>query len=138
MTKSTYRKSDSCVLDVSDRTPIVWASNSLTNYFVLTVPSAAPPLTVQSFSSPTEINITWDLLTTSVSHGIVFGYKLLVTQMFTDPLEELLVTIEDGSQTSFIFGNLSVLTKYQVQIAAYTSKGSGNYSDPVFAGKRLS
>lgn len=114
------------------------AKFSLTSYFVLTVPSGAPPLFRQNFFSPTEIKITWELLPASVSHGIVFGYKLLVKQMFTDSPEELLVTIEDGSQTSFTFGNLSVFTKYQVQIAAFTSKGPGNYSNPVLAGKRLS
>ncbi|XP_078352738.1 uncharacterized protein LOC144637533 isoform X2 [Oculina patagonica] len=103
------------------------------------VPSGAPQFVVQSFYSPTAIKVTWDLLPASLSHGIILGYIIHVKQTgtdVTDPPEDLLeesVLVEDASQTSFMFGNLSILTKYQVQIAAYTSKGPGNFSDPVFA-----
>lgn len=112
----------------------------LTNLF-LTVPSGAPSLVVQSFYSPSAIEITWDLLPPSVSHGTVLGYKIHVNQTRTDdtdPTEDLLrkrVLVGNASQTSFIFRNLSLFSKYQFQIAAYTSKGDGNFSDPVFGGK---
>ena len=85
--------------------------------------------------------VTWDLLPASVSHGIVLGYEIHVKEVTSDTnlpedLFEELVLIEDASQTSFPFGNLSLATKYQVQMAAYTSKGAGPLSDLVHAGKR--
>ena len=94
----------------------------------------------QSFYSKTAIMITWDLLPASVSHGIVLGYEIHVKEVTSDAdlPEDLLeewILIENASQTSFRFGNLSLATKYQVQMAAYTSKGVGPLSDFVYAGK---
>ena len=85
--------------------------------------------------------ITWNLLPASASHGTVLGYKIHVKEARSDTnlpedLFEEWVLIENASQTSFRFGNLSLTTKYQVQMAAYTSKGVGHLSDMVYAGKR--
>ena len=85
--------------------------------------------------------ITWDLLPVSVSHGTVTGYEIHVKEIRSDPnlpddLFEEWVKIENGLQTSFTFGNLSIATKYQVQMAANTSKGGGRLSGVVYAGKR--
>lgn len=106
-----------------------------------TVPSGAPQPVAKSFYSKTAIMITWDLLPTSVSHGTVIGYEIHVKEARSDTnlpedLFEEWVKIENGSQTSFRFGNLSLATKYQVQMAAYTSKGAGRLSAVVYAGKR--
>ena len=95
----------------------------------------------QSFHSKTAIMITWDLLSASVSHGTVIGYKIHVKEVRSDTdlpedLFEEWVEIENGLQTWFRFGNLSLATKYQVQMAAYTSRGAGRLSDVVYAGKR--
>ena len=95
----------------------------------------------QSFYSKTAIMITWDLLPVSVSHGTVIGYEIHVKEvrsdpnLLDDPFDER-VKIENGSQTSFTFGNLSMATKYQVQMAANTSKGAGRLSGVVYVGKR--
>ena len=85
--------------------------------------------------------ITWDLLSVSVTHGTVIGYEIHVKEVSSDPnppddLFEERVKIENGLQTSFRFGNLSLATKYKVQIAACTSKGAGRLSNVVYAGKR--
>lgn len=95
----------------------------------------------QNFYKKTAIRITWDLLPVSVSHGNVIGYEIHVKEVRSDPnlpddLFEKRVKIENGSQTSFTIGNLSIATKYQVQIAANTSKGAGGFSGVVYAGKR--
>jgi len=84
--------------------------------------------------------ITWDLLPASVSHGTVIGYEIHVKEVESDTdlpedLYEEWVKVENGLQTSHRFGNLSLATKYQVQMAAYTSKGAGRLSNVVYAGK---
>ena len=85
--------------------------------------------------------ITWNVLPVSVTHGTVIGYEIHVKEVRSDPnlsddLFKEWVKIENGLQTSFTFGNLSLATKYQVQISACTSKGAGRLSDVVYAGKR--
>ena len=85
--------------------------------------------------------LTWDLLPVSVSHGTVIGYEIHVKEVRSDTnvpedLFEEWVKVENGLQTSYRFGNLSLATKYQVQMAAYTSKGAGPLSNVVYAGKK--
>ncbi|KAJ7323752.1 hypothetical protein OS493_030876 [Desmophyllum pertusum] len=102
------------------------------------VPSGAPHPVAEKFFSPTAINVTWEVLPASVSHGTVIGYKIHVkqtasaTQSPEVPLQEFTWMV-DASKNSFTLGNLSLFTKYQVQMAASTSKGFGNFSNPIFA-----
>ena len=89
--------------------------------------------------SPTAVKVTWEV--PSDLQGTISGYKLHIveTRSSTKPPETLfeeLMIIQNASQTSLIISNLSIFTTYQIKMAAFNSKGMGNFSDPVIVGKK--
>ncbi|XP_067028632.1 uncharacterized protein [Acropora muricata] len=87
--------------------------------------------------SPSAIKVTWTL--PSKNQGIaITGFYLHIKEQESSslkpkPLFENIITLANASQTSLVIRNLSVLTKYQVQMAAYSGRTVGNYSSPIIA-----
>ncbi|XP_029188923.2 uncharacterized protein LOC114956073 isoform X1 [Acropora millepora] len=87
--------------------------------------------------SPSAIKVTWTLPSKNQGIAITGFYLHIKEQESSSPkpkaLFENIITLANASQTSLVIRNLSVLTKYQVQMAANSGRKVGNYSSPIIA-----
>lgn len=89
--------------------------------------------------SPSAIKVTWTL--PLKNQGVpIAGFYLHIKEKESSSLKpktlfENIITLANASQTSLVIRNLSILTKYQVRMAAYYGRKVGNYSPPIIAGK---
>ncbi|XP_074610736.1 uncharacterized protein LOC141865386 isoform X1 [Acropora palmata] len=87
--------------------------------------------------SPSAVKVTWTV--PSKNQGVpITGFYLHIKEKESSSLKpkalfENIITLANASQTSLVIRNLSVLTKYQVQMAAYSGRKVGNYSSPIIA-----
>ena len=89
------------------------------------------------YYSPTAVKVTWEILN---NNRTISGYKLHIVETGSSrepPLApfEKIIKIQNASQTSLVIFNLSIFTRYQIRMAAYSYKEVGDFSFPVIAGR---
>ena len=80
--------------------------------------------------------MTWEIRN---NKRTISGYILHIVETGSSrdpPLApfEKIITIQNASQTSLVISNLSIFTRYQIRMAAYSYKEVGDFSFPVIAG----
>ncbi|CAH3165785.1 unnamed protein product [Porites lobata] len=95
-----------------------------------------PQPLVEMYYSPTAVKVTWEILN---NNRTISGYKLHIAETGSSrepPLApfEKIIKIQNASQTSLVISNLSIFTRYQIRMAAYSYKEVGDFSFPVIAG----
>lgn len=115
---------------------VFFVKQVLLSFAVITI---VPQPSSEGSFSPSAIKVTWTL--PSKNQGIaITGFYLHIKEKESSSLKpkalfENIITLANASQTSLVIRNLSVLTKYQVQMAAYSGRKVGNYSSPIIVGK---
>lgn len=99
-------------------------------FFFFQVPDERPPrLKAESFTSPTNLPITWESFPVGVIPGVLTGYQLWYTPTARgdDDIEEgQRKTIQIAAdQRRVVLENLEINTKYKIELAARTKKGLG-------------
>ena len=89
------------------------------------------------YYSPTAVKVMWEILN---NNGTISGYKLHIVETGSSrepPLApfEKIIKIQNASQTSLVISSLSIFTRYQIRMAAYSYKEVGDFSFPVIAGR---
>ena len=91
------------------------------------------------YYSPTAVKVTWEILN---NNRTISGYKLHIVETGSSrepPLApfEKIIKIQNASQTSLVIFNLSIFTRYQIRMAAYSYKEVGDFSFSVIAGRLI-
>ena len=105
--------------------------------FLFLVRISIPQPLVEMYYSPTAVKVTWEVLN---NNRTISGYKLHIVETGSSrepPLApfEKIIKIQNASQTSLVISNLSIFTRYQIRMAAYSYKEVGDFSFPVIAGR---
>ena len=105
--------------------------------FLFLVRISIPQPLVEMYYSPTAVKVTWEILN---NNRTISGYKLHIVETGSSrepPLApfEKVIKIQNASQTSLVICNLSIFTRYQIRMAAYSYKEVGDLSFPVIAGR---
>ena len=99
-----------------------------------------PPLglTALNLTSEAYINVSWSPLPTDQVNGILLGYSLKYQRIQTSE-REVFDTKEHTLNASDLSISLQVQTysTYRIQVAAFTRKGMGPYSEYAYASKYL-
>ena len=90
------------------------------------VPDQAPQNVLAFNTSSTSINVTWQPVAVGHVRGILLGYRLVYQHLN----EEVNVTVSHQSTRQQIVG-LKKFTVYSFSIAAFTSKGTGPFSNSI-------
>ena len=95
-----------------------------------TVPSASP----QNFGgyniSKNEILVSWDVVAPDHVNGIILGYYVTWNEIQSSSGEAFNKSVLFPS-TNTTFGGLQPFTFYSFQVAAYTIKGKGPFSENI-------
>lgn len=90
----------------------------------------------------TTIQLKWDHKTLKILYGDIQAYVLLFTlvRVNGEPVakSEPKKIIICGSFEEYLLTNLSKFSQYSIQMAIFTAKGVGKYSDPTYGGTRHS
>ena len=90
----------------------------------------------------TTIQLKWDHKTLKILYGDIQAYVLLFTlvRVNGEPVakSEQKKIIICGSFEEYLLTNLSKFSQYSIQMAIFTAKGVGKYSDPTYGGTRHS
>ncbi|XP_068688561.1 uncharacterized protein [Montipora foliosa] len=100
-----------------------------------------PPINVRApnKTSPTKITVQWNPIPDNFYvHGILRGYKVFYTAIATankkhDEVMETKEIILNSSTRFIVLKNLSVFTRYEIEVLAFTAKGDGVRSDAIRA-----
>ena len=97
---------------------------------IVTAPNDSPQnVSATSFSS-TTIDVSWEEVPPADRNGLIITYEVLF-----EPLETFgQLTISETRNTtniSIVLDNLHPFVEYSVSVRAYTSEGSGPYSDVI-------
>ena len=93
---------------------------------LIIVPPAPENVRVYRLSS-TSMFVSWDTIPLNVSRGFVQNYTVTYRSQDTQILNEVTVV---GSQNNAMITNLIPMQQYIVLVAATTSAGQGNISNP--------
>ena len=101
---------------------------------------SSPPLniTAHNRTSPNGVAVWWGSVPHRHRLGIILGYKLRVRQIaagndiITHSDERVLTT--EGSKREALIDGLETFASFMVEIAAFTRKGVGPFSEPIIAG----
>ena len=93
---------------------------------ILTVPPAPENVRVYRLSS-TSMFVSWDTIPLTVSRGFVHNYTVTYQSHDTQILNEVTVV---GTQNNVLIANLIPMQQYVVSVAATTSAGRGDASNP--------
>lgn len=89
----------------------------------------------------TTIQLKWDHETLKRMYGDIQAYVLLFTlvRVNGEPVakSEPKKIVICGSFEEYLLTNLSKFSQYSIQMAIFTAKGVGKYSDPTYGGTRL-
>ena len=89
-----------------------------------------PPLNVQTYNtSSRSLRVTWDLVPAEWRFGIVLGYHVIITD--TRDGQEYLNDVKANANRSLERAGFERYTNYTVKVAAYTIKGTGNFSEAI-------
>ncbi|OWF38939.1 Down syndrome cell adhesion molecule [Mizuhopecten yessoensis] len=95
------------------------------------VPSQ-PPQGVQANAINSQaIKVIWSPPPLFTLHGILQGYRILYKPVRKDE-DESDANIETSSKLEVTISNLQKYTNYSIQVLAYTRKGEGVRSDPIY------
>ena len=95
------------------------------------VPSQ-PPEDVQATSlNSTSIKVAWSPPSLLTLHGILQGYKILYKPVRQDE-DEGDANFKMTTRLDVVLSRLEKFTNYSIQVLAYTRKGEGVRSEPVF------
>lgn len=108
----------------------------LLSFAVVTI---VPQPSSEGSFSPSAIKVTWTLPSKNQGDPIT-GFYLHIKEKESSSRKPKIffennITVANASQTSLVIRNLSILTKYQVRIAARHGRKVGKYSSPIIAGK---
>ena len=105
--------------------------NDSFNIFHISVPSAPPPDVLAVNTSSTSLLIEWDPLLPAQTHGILRGYVVFYKRRAYRNRPWVLRRTTPTTRAVEIFG-LRKFTKYNIQVAGFTSKGIGRRSKLFF------
>ncbi|XP_055866242.1 cell adhesion molecule DSCAM-like isoform X4 [Biomphalaria glabrata] len=111
------------------------ASTNLNVFTLEDVPSQ-PPEGVQATPLSSEsIKVAWSPPPLFTLHGILQGYKILYKPVRLDE-DESDANFQTSSQLEIVLFSLEKFTNYSIQVLAYTRKGEGVRSPPVYVRTR--
>ena len=85
-----------------------------------------------SFNSPTSITVQWGAVVPCVhQNGEITGYSVRYGELESSELSVAMVSGDSSGGMITISDGLAIKTKYKVEVAAETSAGIGDYSDPL-------
>ena len=98
-----------------------------------TEPAAAPENVSVSVLSSTEIGVSWDEVPAIDQNGVITMYEVQFEplQTFNDKIFTNSVNITNTSMMYTVRMDLEEYVEYNISVRAYTSAGSGPYSDPL-------
>uniref|UniRef100_T1JP33 Down syndrome cell adhesion molecule-like protein Dscam2 n=1 Tax=Strigamia maritima TaxID=126957 RepID=T1JP33_STRMM len=98
------------------------------------VPSKAPVDIRCSVLGSQSIHITWQPAPFNTIHGVLQGYKVFYkpTKYESPQNGKTQATFKTSSTTKITLYKLLMYTNYSIQILAYTKKGDGIKSDPIY------
>ena len=115
--------------------------SSLCLYLFHEVPSMPPQgLTALNLTSEAYINVSWSPVPTDQVNGILFGYFLKYQRISTSERQvfdtkEHTLTLKPSDLSISL--QVQTYSTYRIQVAAFTRKGLGPYSEYAYAGKYL-
>ena len=95
------------------------------------VPSASPPEVLAVNTSSTSLLIEWDPLPKEQTHGVLRGYVVYYKRRAYQNRPWIEQQASPTTRAAEITG-LRKFTKYNIQVAAFTSKGIGKKSPLIF------
>ncbi|KAK7466725.1 hypothetical protein BaRGS_00037167, partial [Batillaria attramentaria] len=95
------------------------------------VPSQPPKNVQASTLSPRSIRVAWSPPPLYTLHGILQGYKVLYKPVRMDE-DESDANFVTSARLEVILNNLERYTNYSIQVLAYTRKGEGVRSEPIY------
>ncbi|GFO29921.1 Down syndrome cell adhesion molecule [Plakobranchus ocellatus] len=106
------------------------------NVFTLEDVPSQPPEGVQATPlSSDSVKVAWSPPPLFTLHGILQGYKILYKPVRLDE-DESDANFQTSSQLEIVLFGLEKFTNYSLQVLAYTRKGEGVRSEPVFVRTR--
>ncbi|XP_059143240.1 cell adhesion molecule DSCAM-like [Physella acuta] len=106
------------------------------NVFTLEDVPSQPPEGVQATPLSSEsIKVAWSPPPLFTLHGILQGYKILYKPVRLDE-DESDANFQTSSQLEIVLFGLEKFTNYSIQVLAYTRKGEGVRSTPVYVRTR--
>lgn len=103
------------------------------------VPSMPPEsVTAHNLTSAVAINVTWSSVPVGHVNGLLMGYSINYRRIQTAErevfdTEEYTFTVKPGDL--FVELEADTYSIYEIQVAAFTQKGMGPYSEFVYGGK---
>ncbi|EDO26355.1 predicted protein, partial [Nematostella vectensis] len=92
-------------------------------------PSAAPSITLATNLSSTSILVQWTAIPASHVRGVLLGYRVYFKSVHSTAY---LSNRTRPSEVRVVLRGLDAYTGYTIQVAAFTAKGEGPRSKPVY------
>lgn len=108
--------------------------------FLMLVPSMPPQsVTAHNLTSAVAINVTWTPVPVGHVNGLLMGYSIKYQRIRTAELgvvdaDEHTLTVK--STDLLVELQVQTYSIYKIQVAAFTQKGMGPYSEFVYGGKK--
>ena len=101
--------------------------------FSNTAPDDPPQNVTATVVSSTEIEVSWEDLPAICQNGVITMYKIQFEPLetFGGQITSDTVNTSNGSVLIMVLTGLEEYVEYNISVRAYTSAGSGPYSDPV-------
>lgn len=112
----------------------------LTKIHFVSVPSAAPVVSVSDIKTTSSLMISWTAIPAEYVTGKLLGYHITykpikIADQRVDVAEPVTVSASASGKHELILESLSMFTLYRITVAGYTAEGDGKNSDAVLGGK---
>lgn len=97
----------------------------------------SPPVNIAGTNlSSTSLRLHWEAVPYEHANGLILGYILELVKthiIYKDILNtsSYNITIHGETTLNRVFTSLEMFTDYTYRILAFTSKGNGNFSEPI-------
>ena len=100
--------------------------------FLFTVPSGSPTITEAMVISPTEIEMSWNVVIPIDQNGIITIYEVdyQPAQVFNGSMT---VDVVNTTNTTILLKNLHESVQYNITVRAYTRIGPGPFSSHILS-----
>ena len=95
-------------------------------------PSRGPENVVSIEIGRTEYQITWDVLPREVANGFIKIYQVrLLLKESCSSVDASFNSTFNTTKTEMLLSSLSICSRYEVSVRAFTVAGPGPYSEPL-------
>jgi len=102
--------------------------------FIFLVPSATPTNLRLVHRDSRYIIVEWDPIPEGSENGVLNGYKV---EYWAKRNNQTAVLETSNDEYNAVLDGLSYNTVYRIQVAAFTSGGSGDFSEPILVETKM-